>query len=423
VRRVQVHGATVDEALAGQRTAVALHGVAKEQVTRGDWLVAPGSLTPSDVLDVRFELLPDYPREWRAAMRVRFHIGASEIIGRLVLLEGKTLRAGESALAQVRLDRPAVAARGDRFVIRSYSPSRTVGGGSVIEPVAARRRRRGSLDALAVHESGDLEARVVETLRAATAPITSAALARSLAEAEPAVNAALDHLLAAARVARAADGLWIGSERWTGAREAIERAVADYVAKYPARYGVPKGELKSSQRTIDPALFDAAFASLVAGGALATRGERVRPASSPWQPPAETMAALERLEAELEAGGFQVLENAAWQAKLGKAGAEVMALGLFLERLVRVSQELTYTTRQMERMRSLLAHHFARQPALGVGDFRTLTGASRKFGVPLLEHSDRIGWTMRVGDERRAGAKLAVPIAAKADAQSSDRVS
>src|SRR5215472_9204580 len=135
VRRVQVHGETVEEALAGQRTALALHGVERDQVTRGDWLCAPGSLRPSRVLDVRFELLSDYPREWKPDTRVRFHLGASEIIGRLLLLgtsAGGGLCAGETALAQLRLEQPTVAARGDRFVIRSYSPSRTVGGGAVI---------------------------------------------------------------------------------------------------------------------------------------------------------------------------------------------------------------------------------------------------------------------------------------------------
>jgi selenocysteine-specific elongation factor len=165
VRRVQVHGATVDEARAGQRTAIALHGVERDQVERGHWLIAPGSLRESAVLDARFELLADYPREWPANARVRFHLGASEIIGRLVLLEGTSLKPGASALAQLRLEHPAVAARGDRFVIRTYSPSRTVGGGSVIEPVAAKRRRHAAgLEQLAVHESGSLAARLLQRL-------------------------------------------------------------------------------------------------------------------------------------------------------------------------------------------------------------------------------------------------------------------
>ena len=96
VRRVQVHGATVDEARAGQRTALALHGVEREQVARGDWLVAQGSLEPSRLLDVRFELLDDVPRAWPHHARVRFHVGASEIIGRLVLLEGTSLEPGRA---------------------------------------------------------------------------------------------------------------------------------------------------------------------------------------------------------------------------------------------------------------------------------------------------------------------------------------
>ena len=84
----------------------------------------------------------------------------------------------------------------------------------------------------------------------------------------------------------------------------------------------------------------------------------------------------------------------------------MVALGFFLGKLVRVSQEFTYTAAQMETMRAKLAEFFAKKTSLTVGDFRELFGASRKFAVPLLEHSDRVGWTMRVGDERKKGAKL-----------------
>jgi len=408
VRRVQVHGVTVEEARAGQRTALALHGVAREEVTRGDWLVAPGSLSASSVLDVRFELLPDYPRAWKAATRVRFHLGASEIIGRLVLLEGGTLAPGTSALAQVRLEKPSVAARGDRFVIRSYSPSRTVGGGHVIEPAAAKRRRRGGgLESLAVHESGSLEARLLERLGGETVLASTAALAKAVGESEAATAAALARLRDGGELAAPAEGRWIGLARWQAAQRAIADEVAAYARRYPARYGVPKGELKSGLKAaMDASLFDAAFAALVASGQAATRGERVRPANDPWEPPAGVVKELDAIEAELDAAGLAVPETFVWLPKRGASGPEVLALGVFLGRLVRVSPELTYTARQIETLRAKLAAHFEKQPGLTVAEFKELSGVSRKYAVPLMEHGDRVGWTVRKGDARTKGIRI-----------------
>jgi selenocysteine-specific elongation factor len=408
VRRVQVHGVTLEEARAGQRTALTLHGIAKEQVTRGDWLVAPGSLRASSILDVRFELLPDFPREWKAATRVRFHLGASEIIGRLTLLEGSALRAGGSALAQLQLEKPAVSSRGDRFVVRSYSPSRTVGGGSVIEPAAVKRKRRGGgLESLAVLETGSLEARALERLTAETKPVSTAVLALGLGESDSDLEAALVRLGARGEVVGTGDGRWIGGSRWSAARETLMREIAAYASRYPARYGIPKGELKSALRTaMDSGLFDPVFEALVASGDVVLRGERARPAGEAWEPPAHVLATLERVEADLESAGLAVPETTAWQARLGAGGAEVLALGFFLGRLVRVSQEFTYTTRQLEALRAKLAAHFARTPSLSVADFKGLSGVSRKYAVPLLEHGDRAGWTVRAGDERKAGGKL-----------------
>ena len=157
---------------------------------------------------------------------------------------------------------------------------------------------------------------------------------------------------------------------------------------------------------MEASLFAPAFAALVTWAALAVRGERFRPASSPWQPPADVMSALERLESELEGAGLAVPETAAWQKKLGPAGAEVLSLGYFLDRLVRVSQEFTYTARQLEGLRAKLAAHFAKKPTMNVAEFKESSGGSRKDAVPLLEHGDRVGWTARSGDERKAGGKM-----------------
>jgi selenocysteine-specific elongation factor len=165
------------------------------------------------------------------------------------------------------------------------------------------------------------------------------------------------------------------------------------------------GELKSGLKSsLDAGLFDLAFAALVSEGEVELRGERVRPRGMPWEPPAATMALLEKLEAMLEAEGFQVPENEAWARTLGAGAADAAGLGHFLGRLVRVNAELTYTAGQMSRLGSLVSGWFeGGRTALTVADFRGLTGASRKFSVPLLEHCDRVGWTVRVGDERRRG--------------------
>ena len=410
VRRVQVHGATVEQAVAGQRTALALHGVTREQVTRGDWLVEPARLRASRVLDVRFELLADHPRDWKPDTRVRFHLGASEIIGRLLLLGDaarRPLPAGESALAQLRLERPAVAARGDRFVVRSYSPSRTVGGGAVIEPVAERRRRSEveGLDALEVHESGSLESRLMEKLGAAVRPLSSEQLAQDVGEPVASVASAMESLVRRGSAVAPAPGRWLSDVRWHEARDAIERAVRDYAEAHPSRYGVMKGELKSGLKTaLDAGLFDLAFAALLADGELEQTGERVRPGDSPWEPPAATLALLEKLESMLEAEAFLVPDNDTWQKALGGGAPEAAGLGFFLGRLVRVNADFTYTARQMGRLQSLVVAWFdAGHSAMTVADFRGFTGASRKFAVPLLEHCDRVGWTVRVGDERRRG--------------------
>jgi len=406
VRRVQVHGQTVEEARAGQRTAVALHGVEREQVERGDWLLAQASLRPSSILDVRYEALADLEKEWPANTRVRFHLGASEIIGRLVLLEGESVAPGASALAQVRLERPTVAARGDRFVIRQYSPSHTIGGGSVIEPVAAKRRRHGALDALEVRESGSLEARLLQLVEAETTPVSTSRLAQVVGESQTVTGAALARLLEDHEIAMPLPDRWLALKKWHGALETIEREVRGYADRYPARFGYLKGELKSGLKVaMEGTLFDIAFHALEEEGRLEVRSQRVRPADSPWEPPAVTRAALEKLEADLEATGMSVPDALIWQGKTDSAAAEVATLGLFLERLVRVNQELIYTSRQMKVLRAKLADHFAKKPALTMAEFKDLAGVSRKYAVPLLEHCDRMGWTVRAGDERKRGGR------------------
>ncbi|MCZ7625720.1 MAG: EF-Tu/IF-2/RF-3 family GTPase [Candidatus Methylomirabilis sp.] len=134
VRRLQVHGHTVEQAWAGQRTAVNLPGLEVDQLNRGDLLAFPDTLQPTLTLDVSLALLKDAPRALRNRTRVRFHLGTGEILARVVLLDREELNPGEEAYAHLRLEGMTVALAGDRYVIRSYSPAQTIGGGSILDP-------------------------------------------------------------------------------------------------------------------------------------------------------------------------------------------------------------------------------------------------------------------------------------------------
>jgi len=290
-------------------------------------------------------------------------------------------------------------------VIRAYSPSRTVGGGTVIEPVAVKRRRADAgLGQLEVHETGSLEARLLEKLGAATKMLSTDLLAEDVGEPVLSVGEALARLAVRGTVVEPVKAKWVSDDRWAATRELVLETVRAYAEEHPSRCGVLKGSLKSGLKSsIDAALFDAAFGALEREGLLALRAERVRPGGLEWEPPAEVMASLRRLEQMLEAEGYLVPDNLACSKALGATYAEVVALGHFLGRLVRVDAELTYTQAQMDRLKSQMAEWFATHAALTVADLRGFTGASRKYAVPLLEHSDRVGWTVRVGDERKWG--------------------
>ena len=141
VRRLQQHGATVQEVRAGDRAAINLAGVEQDQIARGDSLVASGFFRPTQMLDAEVQLLASSPMPMASRTRVRLHLGTREIMARVVLPGGKPLTPGQEGFAQLRLDAPVVAAWGDRFVLRRYSPALTIGGGRVLNSHPAKHRR------------------------------------------------------------------------------------------------------------------------------------------------------------------------------------------------------------------------------------------------------------------------------------------
>jgi selenocysteine-specific elongation factor len=409
IRNVEVHGETVTEARAGQRTAVALPGVSRESVPRGTWILEPGILAPALMLDVRLRVLEDAGRPLKHRERVRFHLGSSETLGRVFLLEGESIAPGESGLAQMRLEAPVVADREDRFVLRSYSPARAIAGGIVILPRAPKRRRQAE-DVSEVHreESGSAEERLVAVLAGAESAVPLAEAARRAGLAEVETQSALAGALASGEVMSLDGGGLVARSVLDALVARAEGVLSETQRLFPLRWGVGRGELKSRLGTgISPALFDGVVAELQTRGRVSTREDRIRLGSQEQVLPPDLARIVRRVEEALEVGGKSPPVPKELQERLGFAPGEALEHLTFKGGAVKVSPELYLGRNHFQELLGWLDRAFARAPELTVSALRDAWGMSRKYSVPLLEYLDREGWTRRVGDVRVRGRRWA----------------
>ncbi len=417
VREVQAHGAVVPRGGSGQRLALALHGVKKEEVARGDQVATPGTVAPSERLDARVWLAGHWTGALKNRLRLHVHHAGREVLGRITLLDAEELggeRGPRSGLAQLALEEPLMALPGDRLVLRFYSPVTTVGGGEVLAVAAPRRRRfdEAALAALAVLETGDPAAVFRQQLR--EAGLAGLARQESAAHAgDPQAVAVLDRLCHREVLLE------------TAAR--VGALVAEHGRRYPLRAGIPKEEARrrlgfAGGRAEWNALLEAMAGlsaetaagtgdggSAVAAAAWDVAGDRiVAEGGGPALPP-NLVAALAVREEALRACGLQWPGLDAFREQLAASPAHGQAEEEYLKHLVergRAVQAGSDYYVHAEPLAGLLAavrEHFRRAPELSFGDFRALSGLSRKLGIPMLEHLDASGVTVRAGDLRRPG--------------------
>ncbi len=412
VRQAQVHDRTVEEAHAGQRVALAIHGVSREHVSRGDWLATPGRFVPSRMLDVGLELLGSAPKALGSRARLRCHLGASEILGRAVLLDRDALKPGDSCWAQLRLEEPAVAAAGDRIVIRSYSPANTIAGATVVDPTPGKRSRLSASDGarLETLRSGSaMEKLVVLAEEAGSDGIAGEDAQVRLGSVAESINEAASGAVAAAKLVRLRDGRLVTPAAWSVAQERVLAAVKGYAKANQLRDGIPKGELKSLvSRDLPAPVFDEALEVLLGAGRLALRADRITlPEAAPVLNPRQAQAVGE-LERKLSGSGFQVPEVSELTRGIPAADkpAELIRYLVDSGRAVKVTTELLYPKSLWDELMVRIRAHFDRNPTLSMGTFKGLVQVSRKYAVPILEHLDRTGVTRREGDERVPGPRM-----------------
>jgi selenocysteine-specific elongation factor len=408
VRGIQTGGQSVERADAGQRTAVNLAGIEHTAVQRGMVLAAPGRFAKTRRIDARVELLRGAaPIKQRT--KVHFHAGTDEAIAEILLHDGTELRPGDAALVQLHLAQEQVAVRGDRFIVRKFSPVITIGGGVVLDPLARRPSRKDSGRAkfLEILERGTAE----EMLRAV---VERNILGLGMEEIVTRMGWKEEEAKATAeKLARSGAIRIVGSEPLLLMAEALFQ---DILKKLPARVeafhkqnplsaGIAKEELRGAVgRRVRPETFQAALDELVRQNKLAAQGELVKKPGTEITLTAEEAQAKQQIEQAFAKAGLavpSVKEVLAQLAIESRRAEKILQILLREKRLVRVSAELIFHSNALGQLASLLANYKkAKGERIGVPAFKELTGITRKYAIPLLEYLDRQRLTRRTGDER-----------------------
>jgi selenocysteine-specific elongation factor len=408
VRGVQTGGKTVERADAGQRTAVNLSGVEHTAVQRGMSIVAPGRLRTTKRIDVRLELLAT-AAPLKQRVRVHFHSGTSETIGEVIFFEGKELTPGQGTLAQLRLQEEIVAVRGDRFIVRQFSPVLTIGGGEVLDPLVRRAAKKdtGRAGFLEKLERGSreevLQAMVGRNILGITAEEITARTGWLAEE----VRASAEKLARekSLRIISTEPLLLLAKEFFQETEKKLSERVERFHKNNPLLPGIAREELRASlgKRTRVEA-FRAALEELLETKKLSAQGEMVKKAGSEITLSAEEARAQQQIETAFAKAGLAVpsVNEVLEQLAIEKARAEKILQILLREKvLVRVSPELIFHRAALDRLAGLLqGYRKAKGERIGVPTFKELTGISRKYAIPLLEYLDRQRLTRRAGDER-----------------------
>ncbi|HEU5197254.1 MAG TPA: selenocysteine-specific translation elongation factor [Methylomirabilota bacterium] len=406
VRGLQTHGHAVSDAGAGQRTAVNLQGVERAAVERGNVLGLAATLVPSVLVDGTLELLADAPRPLKTRDRVRFHAGTSEIMARVLLLETQELAPGKSAFARFRLEAPLVGLPGDRFVIRSYSPMVTIGGGTLLDiaPPRFKRKAPALVAHLALLRDGEPDVVVEEHIRhAGSAGVRVAALSGRVPYGPERLRALLEGLQSAGRVAAVDRDWYVHPESLERLRGLALAALEQFHRAFPLRPGMSREELRGRAGAAEERVFGHLLETLGSEGLVRTERDKVRLAAHEVRLSGEQQKVVDRLEQEFRTAAAAPPSPEEALMRAGLAGDEEHELFQLLvqdKKLVRVKDSLYFHTEALDSIQERLVAMLRERKEIGPGDVKDLLGISRKYAIPLLEFFDARRVTARVGERR-----------------------
>ncbi|MEI6609520.1 MAG: selenocysteine-specific translation elongation factor [Deltaproteobacteria bacterium] len=415
IRGIQVHNQPVDTAWAGQRTAINLQGIEKSTIERGNVLVRPKTVWPSKRLDVFVEFLTSNSKNLKNRALVRLHTGTSEIIARIILLDKDELAPGQKAFAQLVLESADVIVAADRFVLRSYSPVTTIGGGQIIDPLPLKHKRQNEkiIADLNTLQNGTLSEKISVIMeRTGFAGINLRGLSFRLGVNMKKLREALEGLLSGKKaiLLDSDDTTVISAYFYNQLEELIVKNITAYHKKNPLQEGISKEQIKETLgRAISAKLYNLALRSLGKKEIIVSDKDNVRLAGHQVQLAGDLDSLRHNIariysEAKLSPPSLSDVLSGFKDQKV--KAQSIIKLMLNDGDLIKINEEMCFSREVLGKLRDDYKAMLIKDGKATPATFKDLTGLSRKYIIPLMEYFDVNKLTVRVGDHRILREKI-----------------
>lgn len=415
IRNIQVHGQNQDKCYAGQRVAINLSNVKKKEIRRGCVLAPKNSMKNTDLLDVKLKVLEDSMRILTNHERLHLYTGTSEILCRAVLLDKEQIGPGEEGLVQLRLEEEIAVKRGDRFVVRFYSPMETIGGGIVLEPNPVRKKRfdAQAIEELKKKESGSLgDVMELQIKEHGDTMITLAELAKVMAHSVDELKVYLEELEESGTIfvfpMKKDTYLWHRDSEFA-VRQKIEETLQKYHSEHPYRYGMKKAEIHNTfLKKIKPNIFDAYIERMTGENVYGRREEYLSLPGYEVPKDAMYLQTEKLIEDTFEKAGYDFVRFSEIDfGKIPRQTAEDVVLMMIDEgKVLRINEEMFTMKHLMDEAKEKIQNHLKEENLITIAQVRDMFSTSRKSAKPILEYMDSIKVTKKTGGESERVAYL-----------------
>ena len=403
VRGLQSHGEEVQQVETGDRAAINLQGVEIKQIERGSQIAEIGYLQSLNQMGVTLLLLGSAQKPITQNQRIRIHLGTQEVMARVALTDGKTLQPGDDCPALLRLEQPMVAARGDKFIIRSFSPVITIGGGEVMEVLIEEKWKIVKEKLQNLYESPKSDQLIHLVQEEGAKPITPEKLQYRIGISKEQINAIVEEKEELFWLTHK-QGKWLLSQnQWKELKNSIHNFLKKYHAKNPLNAGAQKEEIRQ-HLNCENSILEALLQSMLDDKSISQKGELFLNPNFSITLSSEDDSLQNSILNQLDQEGFTSSTLAQLSLKTGNSKEKLMQVLNVAEqqgKLLRIDGKLMFTQKNFIILREKVNQFFSNHPEMSVSEFKELAHTSRKYAVPLLEYFDKKKITYREGNIRK----------------------